>query len=538
MLAAAHLLRYGEGPEVAENLRDVGEISWLIFLPDREDAAAELLSRVHEKLAGWPVARLQAYAAGLPKMPLLGVPDAWPHVASALAGAGYRPAHEDHRGALYGGPLAGVARVGETARARHDRSPDGRAVRGAVLGVARREGTGPLRVPHGPRPRRDAAGPARLGRALRGVRRGGVAQQARRLVARRDGGGLAEALPAATASSSPWTRTTRRPAPAASTAASAGTCWRERVRPVVREDGLAALGLLDLPRRLHHHGRQPLARMLPEPGDRTARAHGRPQSPVGAEDRGAHARHADLPLGHALGPAPAPGSRASLRDPASSSDHARSTLPAEPCSERQHRAHGHRVPQAPARPLHGGHAHPAVPLPHVELRALPGPVPERREDWGGGPQIRPDPAAPPPQPSSRNPSAYRPSSRATSPCVSSAVKSLYAVGRASPVPRTTPARRRGPVLGQKGQDPNRLVQNPDPALAPGRASLLYCPYVKHCVSYVETKQGVSVGWRASGTRSRTRASPRRRRGGAPSFWAVWSCGATRTPSTPGAGRGR
>jgi hypothetical protein len=30
MLAAAHLLRYGEGPEVAENLRGVGEISWLV----------------------------------------------------------------------------------------------------------------------------------------------------------------------------------------------------------------------------------------------------------------------------------------------------------------------------------------------------------------------------------------------------------------------------------------------------------------------------------------------------------------------------
>jgi GNAT superfamily N-acetyltransferase len=108
MLAAAHLLRYGEGPDVGENLRGVGEISWLVSLPDRDDAATKLLSRAHEKLDAWPAARLQAYGAGLPKMPLLGIPDAWPHVASALADAGYEPAHTGHRGALYGGPLAGV----------------------------------------------------------------------------------------------------------------------------------------------------------------------------------------------------------------------------------------------------------------------------------------------------------------------------------------------------------------------------------------------------------------------------------------------
>lgn len=108
MLAAAHLLRHGEGPEVAENSRGVGEISWLVFLPGRDDAADKLLSNVHEYLAGWPVTRLQAHAAGLPKMPVLGVPDAWPHVASALASAGHQPAHAGPRGAVYGGPLSGV----------------------------------------------------------------------------------------------------------------------------------------------------------------------------------------------------------------------------------------------------------------------------------------------------------------------------------------------------------------------------------------------------------------------------------------------
>lgn len=108
MLAAAHLLRYGTGPEVGEHLRDAGEIDWFVSLPDHEDAAAEVLHRVREELATWGVARQQVYGAGLPKMPLAGIPETWPHVASALAAAGYKPARKDHRGALYGGRLDGV----------------------------------------------------------------------------------------------------------------------------------------------------------------------------------------------------------------------------------------------------------------------------------------------------------------------------------------------------------------------------------------------------------------------------------------------
>ncbi|HKH11549.1 MAG TPA: hypothetical protein VKA73_10435 [Rubrobacter sp.] len=108
VLAAAHLLRYGDHTGVGEDLRDVGEVSWLVFLPGREDAATGVLSLARERLGAWRVGRRQAYGAGLPKMPLLGVPDAWPHVASALGAAGYRPPHKDHRGALYGGRLDGV----------------------------------------------------------------------------------------------------------------------------------------------------------------------------------------------------------------------------------------------------------------------------------------------------------------------------------------------------------------------------------------------------------------------------------------------
>ena len=108
MLAAAHLLRYEEDPGVAAALRGVGEISWLVFLPDRADAATAVLSAVHGMLASWPVTRRQAYGSGLPKMPLAGIPDAWPHVARALGATGYEPARKGNREALYGGRLDGI----------------------------------------------------------------------------------------------------------------------------------------------------------------------------------------------------------------------------------------------------------------------------------------------------------------------------------------------------------------------------------------------------------------------------------------------
>lgn len=113
MFAAAHLLRYGAGPEVGEHLRDVGEIDWFVFLPDHEDAASEVLSQAREKFTAWGVARRRTYGAGIPKMPLPGIPESWPHVAAALDAAGYQPVRKEHRGALYGGWLDGVPAPGE-----------------------------------------------------------------------------------------------------------------------------------------------------------------------------------------------------------------------------------------------------------------------------------------------------------------------------------------------------------------------------------------------------------------------------------------
>lgn len=113
MLAAAHLLRYGAGLEVGEHLRDTGEIGWFVFLPDHESAAAEVLAHAQEVFAAWGVSRQRAFGAGLPKLPLLGIPDSWPHVARALDAAGYEPTYKAHRGALYGGSLDGVPVSGD-----------------------------------------------------------------------------------------------------------------------------------------------------------------------------------------------------------------------------------------------------------------------------------------------------------------------------------------------------------------------------------------------------------------------------------------
>lgn len=112
VLAAAHLLRYGDGPEVGEAFRGAGEISWLLALPERPDEAAAVLSSARERLAAWNVAREEVCSGGGLPVPVLGgVPDGWPHVATSLEAAGYR-AGDEHREAIYGGKLDGVPEPG------------------------------------------------------------------------------------------------------------------------------------------------------------------------------------------------------------------------------------------------------------------------------------------------------------------------------------------------------------------------------------------------------------------------------------------
>jgi len=112
VLAAAHLLRYGEGEEVGEHFRGAGEIGWLLSVPGRSEATAAVLSEAREALAVWGVRREEVCSGGLPVPAFGGVPDCWPHVAEALRAAGYR-ADPERREALYGGRLAGVAEPGD-----------------------------------------------------------------------------------------------------------------------------------------------------------------------------------------------------------------------------------------------------------------------------------------------------------------------------------------------------------------------------------------------------------------------------------------
>jgi GNAT superfamily N-acetyltransferase len=106
VVAAAHLLRFGDGPEVSDACRAVGEIAWLVAWPGHERAADQLLAAAGEQLTAWET-RTQWAAGGLLVPVLSGVPDAWPHIAAALARAGFRatPGREE---AVYGGELRRV----------------------------------------------------------------------------------------------------------------------------------------------------------------------------------------------------------------------------------------------------------------------------------------------------------------------------------------------------------------------------------------------------------------------------------------------
>lgn len=94
IVAAAHLLRYGDGAEVGESYRAIGEIRWLVCWPDAPfwpDAAA-----AGDALAAASIALLtragarRLYADGaLPAPGVYGVPKQWPHVRGILDRAGF-----------------------------------------------------------------------------------------------------------------------------------------------------------------------------------------------------------------------------------------------------------------------------------------------------------------------------------------------------------------------------------------------------------------------------------------------------------------
>jgi GNAT superfamily N-acetyltransferase len=106
VVAVAHLLRYGGGVEVGPAYRNNGEIAWLLAWPDAADYAAALLKAAGDQFVRWGSGEVWALETCLPAGPFAGLPDAWPHIAAVLTGAGYQRnplvARDE---AIYGGPI-------------------------------------------------------------------------------------------------------------------------------------------------------------------------------------------------------------------------------------------------------------------------------------------------------------------------------------------------------------------------------------------------------------------------------------------------
>jgi GNAT superfamily N-acetyltransferase len=99
VVAAAHLLRYGEGEDVGDGYRDAAEVNWLLYWPeasywpDSRDAAATLMAASVERLQGWGVTRRYADGA-LPAPGVYGLPEQWGHVRDLYQRSGF--VHDGH----------------------------------------------------------------------------------------------------------------------------------------------------------------------------------------------------------------------------------------------------------------------------------------------------------------------------------------------------------------------------------------------------------------------------------------------------------
>jgi GNAT superfamily N-acetyltransferase len=94
VVAAAHLLRYGEGDDVGEAYRGTAEINWLLFWPqanhwpDSEKAAGSLMDACLAQLRSWGAGHWHADGA-LPAPGVYGVPRQWPHVRELYERSGF-----------------------------------------------------------------------------------------------------------------------------------------------------------------------------------------------------------------------------------------------------------------------------------------------------------------------------------------------------------------------------------------------------------------------------------------------------------------
>jgi GNAT superfamily N-acetyltransferase len=111
VVAAAHLLRYGDDEDTGAAYRDAGEIRWFACWPptptwpDSADAGQALMTACHAQFRRWAVGR--RYADGtLPVPAVYGVPEQWPHVRNLYERNGFR--HDGRTEIVY---LAAVDRL-------------------------------------------------------------------------------------------------------------------------------------------------------------------------------------------------------------------------------------------------------------------------------------------------------------------------------------------------------------------------------------------------------------------------------------------
>ncbi|MFI1866047.1 N-acetyltransferase [Streptomyces jumonjinensis] len=94
IVAAAHLLRYRNDPDVGEDYRDTGHIVWFIHHPaasddpGEEQAAELLMAACLAQLTRWHV-RSRHLDGRLPVPGVYGIPDQWPHVRALVERAGF-----------------------------------------------------------------------------------------------------------------------------------------------------------------------------------------------------------------------------------------------------------------------------------------------------------------------------------------------------------------------------------------------------------------------------------------------------------------
>ncbi|MEM7272066.1 MAG: GNAT family N-acetyltransferase [Actinomycetota bacterium] len=88
IVGATLLLRFGDGPEIADGYRAAAEIRWLVVAPSSTSTGTELLAAAVERARAWQptVIHLDGF---LPAPGCYGIPDSWPHIRTLVTSAGF-----------------------------------------------------------------------------------------------------------------------------------------------------------------------------------------------------------------------------------------------------------------------------------------------------------------------------------------------------------------------------------------------------------------------------------------------------------------